>query len=770
MKEKINLNDVKEQMENIGYYPTRQLVLETALGIKAMQENGQVGQGIHAICLSGPPGAGKSFYAKTYKKILEKELKKEIHFVKYSCNTSTGKSELYEEINITEAVVDSKDREKIILPGKVLQAIDLVNEGKNVILFLDEYDKAREETDTFLLDFLQDGEINTTQRGMATIKEECLKNLQVIVCKNDYREELSGPLTRRLKFIELDYMKPDILCKAINYSLKDTNQSIRDSVTLLYAAIYDEKDVFLRLPACSECMQAIKDSETLMNMGANKKDIVTTAIIANMFKNEDDIEIFEDLVKKSRKGELIQWYDCIIDAVGKNDEYNLNDLKAEMARSFYPEQLKNLNKELEEKKSELNEKKAEAEKQKRIMEDEAKEYNKKKMEIEKEKINIQKKEAELKQREKETAKLRENATKDAIASAETFLNQKIEEIHDEYGKKEKMLKQREEQTQELRLKAEEDAIKVANKKIEEKKRELEEAFIKKEKALSEKVEEEISKANDQIRKKNEEINNKLIECNYTTAKNKETQELLREKEASLIKQKKLLEKLLGREVKESDFDVQEEKSTQIEIDKSKNFVIKDDENEEIQKISTNNSKSVFDYSNGENWTEIGEIILERGKDKEKLKFTKECTKRLGRILTDERYEKQKTSVCDDGIVLYQGNSNRVIAVRIIEKEEESYSNLYKFYSNTMVTPIQALQMIANLIGNLNACGINIITKETIETKLNCLIYSNRKHRNNTNCEFEEIEDNTYYLNYINKTEKKSCSNSKISYNKRWIKF
>lgn len=252
-----------------------------------MINSGQVGQGIYSICLSGPPGAGKSMYAKTHKKLLEKVIGNKIDIVKYTCNTSTGKADLYEEINITEAAVQNADRDKIILSGVVAKAIDLVNEGKYVLLFLDEYDKAREETDTFLLDFLQDGEINTTQRGIIKIKEEFLKNLQVIVCKNDYREDLSGALTRRLKFIQLDYMKPDVLCKVINNNLGHISQSIRDSIIMLYTSIYKRKDMFRRVPACSECMQAIKDASTLMKMGANKSGIVSTAIIANLFKTRD---------------------------------------------------------------------------------------------------------------------------------------------------------------------------------------------------------------------------------------------------------------------------------------------------------------------------------------------------------------------------------------------------------------------------------------------------------------------------------------------------
>ena len=149
-----NIDILQNKLEKLGYYPTRELVLQTGLNIRKMTKGGQVGQGIHAICLDGPPGAGKSFYAKTYQKLLGEILNSDIKMVSYQCNTSTSKTELYEEINVVAAIAG--DYNNAIISGKLVQAIDLVNKGERVIVFLDEYDKAREETDALLLKFLQE--------------------------------------------------------------------------------------------------------------------------------------------------------------------------------------------------------------------------------------------------------------------------------------------------------------------------------------------------------------------------------------------------------------------------------------------------------------------------------------------------------------------------------------------------------------------------------------------------------------------------------------
>ena len=72
-----------------------------------------------------------------------------------------------------------------MLRRKCLKCKEKVNLGKKVVLFIDEYDKAREETDAFLLQFLQSGKVNSTQHGDLEIEEKYKSNLQVILCKNN---------------------------------------------------------------------------------------------------------------------------------------------------------------------------------------------------------------------------------------------------------------------------------------------------------------------------------------------------------------------------------------------------------------------------------------------------------------------------------------------------------------------------------------------------------------------------------------------------------
>ena len=247
----IAINDVKNKVEAMGYYPSDELLYDmynalVLFNTKAITN----GQDIYALCLEGPPGAGKTAYADIYAK-LSNELFGNVELVEYQCDPTTGKTELFEDINISAAI--RGDADNVNIPGKLIDAIKKINNGKKVVLFLDEYDKAREETDSFLLQFLQSGKLNSTQHGDLAIKDEYKGNLQVIFCKNDNRKELSGPLSRRVRIIRLDYMEPVIFYKVAHRNLvEESNNPVSEEllnlVSLMYECTYSDRDSFNRLP------------------------------------------------------------------------------------------------------------------------------------------------------------------------------------------------------------------------------------------------------------------------------------------------------------------------------------------------------------------------------------------------------------------------------------------------------------------------------------------------------------------------------------------
>ena len=335
----ITIDELKKKFDDYGYFISDEIQLyDTYIALCMMEENkSNKSQDIYAMCFDGPPGAGKTEFAKVYTKICKDLFGNDsVERIEYQCDPTTGKENLFEDINITAVV--SEDASKINIPGVLIEAIDKVNSGKKVILFLDEYDKAREETDAFMLQFLQDGKLKSNQHGIKAIKDEYKGNLQVIFCKNDLRAELSGPLSRRLRITRLDYMKPklfyDVAKRVLIDERKDNpvNEGYINLVTLMYQAAYEHRDLFTRLPSCSEMLIALEDSDRIFKMTDAPQYIIYQVLLKNMFKAADDVVTFETTVlqdKNQTNSGLINMIKQMKKSEEKANEENINKLIAE---------------------------------------------------------------------------------------------------------------------------------------------------------------------------------------------------------------------------------------------------------------------------------------------------------------------------------------------------------------------------------------------------------------------------------------------------------
>ena len=331
----ITIDEVRKMLEQIGYEATEELLYET-FNILCMFASGKKnhGQDIVALCLEGPPGSGKTEFAKTYTKLTTNFLKENVEMVDYQCDATTGKAELFEDINISAAI--RNDDKNVNIPGKLIDAIKKVNEGQKVILFIDEYDKAREETDAFFLQLLQSGKINSTQHGDLEIKEEYKSNIHVILCKNNMREDLSGPLSRRIRIIRLDYMKPEVFYKVARRTFIDqaedkVNEGLINFVALIYEHAYNARDIYNRLPSCSEMLIAIEDADRLIKRAQAPQYIIYNIIIKNMFKSLDDIKTFESSLDtlKTQNDSTLAALVMAMKVTEPKEEVDLNQLIAE---------------------------------------------------------------------------------------------------------------------------------------------------------------------------------------------------------------------------------------------------------------------------------------------------------------------------------------------------------------------------------------------------------------------------------------------------------
>lgn len=356
MKNKIkNLDELKKVFEEFGYFANDEVITEAYLGLNKFGNGISSGQDVWAICLDGPAGAGKSSFVETYKDVASFFLDETVEFINYECNDTTGSSELIEEVGMVAVVL--KDDKKIIIPGAIVRAIQKVNEGKKVILLIDEFDKSRKETDVFFYKFLQSGEVNTTQMSDLKIKPEYKSNLQVFFCKNDFRE-LSGPLSRRTRSLYLDYMKPELFYDIAKNKLKNKEgiDSLINLVTLIYEFAYDEVNKFDRLPAASEMLIAIEDAYDLttnLNITGNN---MYSLIFKRLFKDKNDYNTFEGLLSQNNDEKYKGLKKFLNDLKKSNDEANTKSIKELMVDDIFKSYMDDKTKELDEKIKELDDK------------------------------------------------------------------------------------------------------------------------------------------------------------------------------------------------------------------------------------------------------------------------------------------------------------------------------------------------------------------------------------------------------------------------------
>lgn len=347
---KISKSQVKKLFEEEGYYMSDYSLSKTYIALIHLLENISVGQKVYSACLDGPSGAGKTHFVETYCKVASKLLGKNVKFINFQLDAETGKSDLYEDIDVVATF--EGDLSKIRISGKIVEAINAVNKGEYVILKMDEYDKARDVTDTFFNNFLQEALVNTTQHGDVSIDKDADGKLQVFLCKNDLRAELSEPMMRRNRIMRLEYMSPGRLLRILDeFSTKyNSSPEITNLVILFYEHIYENKEMFIKLPSCSECQQAIIDAQFLLLDSEFSQNDIYINIIENMLKMEDDIKTFETLLN-SKKTEDTKKINALVSKMKETGEDSSDeqfDLKTNMALTIFKEQEEILSKKIAE--------------------------------------------------------------------------------------------------------------------------------------------------------------------------------------------------------------------------------------------------------------------------------------------------------------------------------------------------------------------------------------------------------------------------------------
>ncbi|MEJ7840485.1 MAG: MoxR family ATPase [Rubrobacter sp.] len=239
-----SIEEVREKLAGQEYVCDRRLATVVYLAVKLGKP----------VLIEGPAGVGKTELAKalaaaTDRSLIRLQCYEGLDEAKALYEWEYGKQLLYTQVlrekigefigptkGLREAAAALRDQEDVffsenfLVERPILQAI--TSETPPVLL-LDEIDRADEEFEAFLLEFLSDYQVSIPEIG--TIKAE---HPPVVILTSNRTRELSEALKRRCLHLQIDYPAADVeleivrlkapdIGEALAKDLVDTIQSIR---------------------------------------------------------------------------------------------------------------------------------------------------------------------------------------------------------------------------------------------------------------------------------------------------------------------------------------------------------------------------------------------------------------------------------------------------------------------------------------------------------------------------------------------------------------
>ena len=244
--------------------------------------------------------------------------------------------------------------------------------------------------------------------------------------------------------------------------------------------------------------------------------------------------------------------------------------------------------------------------------------------------------------------------------------------------------------------------------------------------------------------------------------------------------------MLGRPITEEDLASTQTADATIPVGDTGGFQQTVSNNVKVQpnKRYTRNG-SVFDVSKDGMWIDIGEITLENRSDNNMF-LNSDFFKNLATPYEDN-------GVYKDGMIIHNGSRMSLIAVRVIEEQEENgrkiFKNKVKFYANSTVVSKYALLDLCNFIIYMSPGGKYLPSTVTrggkegvvkftkqIAAQMNCMVYSSDGYDeiSNQDGSIKKQGDNVYLISYKSEKHKQlediakdihritKCSRSKVS--------
>ena len=250
------------------------------------------------LLVKGEPGTGKTELARQIARSLKLEI------IEWSIKSTTKAQQGLYEYDAVSRLRDSqlgeeiKDISKYIKKGKIWESFETT---KKSVLLIDEIDKADIEFPNDLLQELDKMEFYIYETG-EVIKAN---HRPIIIITSNNEKELPEAFLRRCFFHYIQFPEIDTLRKIVEVHFPDIKKSLLETALKKFFQIREVPGL-KKKPSTSEALDWIKlllvedlDSKDLKSDGKN----ILPKLHGALLKNEQDIQLFEQLAFMSRREE-----------------------------------------------------------------------------------------------------------------------------------------------------------------------------------------------------------------------------------------------------------------------------------------------------------------------------------------------------------------------------------------------------------------------------------------------------------------------------------
>jgi len=242
----LTIEDLKKIFEKANYVADDNILFSVYLALKLKKP----------LLIEGEPGCGKTEIAKVLSQGLNTEL------IRLQCYEGLTASETIYEWDYMRQLIEIKIREnsknpeelenyifseRFLLKRPLLKAI--LYEGQiPPVLLIDEIDRADEEFEGFLLEFLSEFQVTIPEIGTFKAKQEPI----VIITSNRTRE-LGDGLRRRCLYLYIGYPSYEKELKIIKLKVPDLNEKVSEQIVRVVSRIRQMENI-LKKPGISETL------------------------------------------------------------------------------------------------------------------------------------------------------------------------------------------------------------------------------------------------------------------------------------------------------------------------------------------------------------------------------------------------------------------------------------------------------------------------------------------------------------------------------------